>query len=130
MDRNQIFGLLLIAGLLLIYIEFLAPRNSSKKEETQKQTTTQTTTPTPSIDSVVLKKQQSELGVLAPTTSTTNNIEPSFENENIKVVFSTIGGRIKSVLLKNYFTSNHKPLYLVNEKNQLGHHRQRRKGDS
>lgn len=117
MDRNQIIGLLLIAGLLLVYIEFLAPK-TAKKVNTEKETAASSPTRT-QPDSLVTQKQKTTLGVFAPTAAEDNQTEVSLENEDVKILFSRKGGLIKSVLLKKYKTYAQQPLYILGKENKF-----------
>jgi YidC/Oxa1 family membrane protein insertase len=103
MDKNQITGLLLIMGMLMTYQFFFAPKEEPlKPQEKAKiaQTTPNTPTKVAPIDSNVAKTAAGDFASVA--TGTAKDIV--LENKDIKVIFTSQGGRVKQVLLKNYKT--------------------------
>ncbi|AGA78647.1 membrane protein insertase YidC [Echinicola vietnamensis] len=123
MDRNQATGLILFAAVLLIYSFFF----SSPEPVTDEQSTTstevqddsaskQTAEPsTPALpDSVKNLQNQQQFGEFS---SLVEGKEESvvLENELVKITFSSKGGEIKSVELKNYKTWAKQPLILMDE---------------
>lgn len=120
MDRNQVVGIVLILAMLVGY-QLLVPKPAPEKKAAQ---TTQTTKPTSEsgakaainkaeqpLDSAVARAQFGDFATVA----TGENRDIVVENKDIKVTFSTHGGRVKEVLLKNYKTYDQKPLVLVDE---------------
>jgi YidC/Oxa1 family membrane protein insertase len=120
MDRNQIIGILLILAMLVGY-QLLVPKPAPEKQPAQK---TQTTRPKSEsaaaaainkaeqpIDSAAMKAQFGNFATVA--TGEARDI--IVENKDIKVTFSTHGGRVKEVILKNYKTYDQKPLVLIDE---------------
>ncbi|GAB3695884.1 membrane protein insertase YidC [Spirosoma flavus] len=118
MDRNQLIGIVLILAMLVGY-QLLVPKPAPEKEPVQQ---TQTTKPTTSsaaaaavekagqpLDSAAAKAQFGDFAAVA--TGETRDIV--LENKDIKVTFSTQGGRVKEVILKHYKTFNQKPLVLI-----------------
>ncbi|HYG38466.1 MAG TPA: membrane protein insertase YidC [Cytophagales bacterium] len=125
MDRNQIIGLLLISVLILVYLQFFAPEEPIKNnnpattesvtpEEAQKPSVPSASIDTVWTDSAVFEKYGKEYGVLAKNTVGEAK-EVVLENKDIKIIFSTKGGSIKSILLKDYLTFDKKSLYLVDK---------------
>ncbi|QHV94642.1 membrane protein insertase YidC [Spirosoma endbachense] len=125
MDRNQIIGIVLILAMLVGY-QLLVPKPAPEKQAAQK---TQTTKPTTgsgvattnnkaerspaelTLDSAAAKAQFGDFATVA--TGETRDIV--VENKDIKVTFTTQGGRVKEVILKNYKTYEQKPLVLVDD---------------
>ncbi|PMD97289.1 membrane protein insertase YidC [Siphonobacter sp. BAB-5405] len=108
MDRNTIIGLLLIVGMLLGY-QFLMP-----EEKPQPQKPQQMGVPKKNV-STAATLDTAALGSFSAAAKGTSQ-EVVLENKDVRVTFSTQGGRIKEVLLKNYKTYDQKPLYLFDEK--------------
>lgn len=140
MDRNSIFGLLLIGGILIGWMIYSQPSEAEKAQlkhaqdsianytltlktaEDAKKTTAASPTASADIlkdttgaisDSVkaIIKKQV--YGAFADA-STGENKTITIENELMKVSVASKGGRISSVELKNYKTYDGKPLILFN----------------
>ncbi len=120
MDRNQIIGIVLILAMLVGY-QLLVPKPAPEKPAAQQ---TQTTKPTTAsgvaaainkaeqpLDSAAAKAQFGDFATVA--TGQARDIV--VENKDIKVTFSTHGGRVKEVVLKSYKTYNQKPLVLIDE---------------
>ena len=118
MDRNQLIGIVLILAMLVGY-QLLVPKPAPEKEPAQ---TTQATKPTTAsaaaaainkaeqpLDSAAAKAQFGDFAAVA--TGATRDI--IVENKDIKVTFTTQGGRVKEVVLKNYKTYDQKPLVLI-----------------
>ncbi len=106
MDRNQITGLLLIMAMLLGYQFFFAPTIEPEKPQDKAKIAQNQKAPVAKVtakpDSVALKSAAGDFASAAVGTAK----EVILENKDIKVTFSTQGGRIKQVLLKNYKTYN------------------------
>lgn len=110
MDKNTIIGMLLIMLMLLGY-EMLVPKPpkplpAKPKTEVKAAGTKAVVAP---IDTL---KAKATLGNLALAANGTEKTE-ILENEDVKIVFSSLGGKIKSVLLKKYKTYNQKDLVLI-----------------
>jgi YidC/Oxa1 family membrane protein insertase len=125
MDRNQLIGILLILAMLVGY-QFLVPKPEQPKQAAQTTTTKPTTSSamattatessdrnpsdrTQPLDSAAARSQFGDFAAL----STGQEQDIVLENKDVKVTFSTLGGRVKEVLLKNYKTYDGKPLLLV-----------------
>lgn len=119
MDKNQLTGLLLISLLVFAYFHFFAPEPQPLEEQEitrqeQVDTITQVQEPIIEDDSIRQLQNQQKYGAFAQAAQGEEK-EVVLENDDIKVVFSTKGAAIKSVLLKNYLTYDKKPLYLLDE---------------
>lgn len=120
MERNQIIGLLIIMVMFVGY-QYLMPKPPSDIKPAQITKITQPTAnstvaaATP-LDSVARRNADpSQLGDFA-TAATGVARDIVVENPDVKVTFSTQGGRVKEVLLKKYKTFDGKPLLLVDAK--------------
>ncbi|GAB3956540.1 membrane protein insertase YidC [Spirosoma harenae] len=120
MDRNQLIGIVLILAMLVGY-QLLVPKPAPEKKPEQ---ITQTTKPKSAsgaeaainkaeqpLDSAAARAQFGEFASAA--TGVARDIV--VENKDLKVTFSTLGGRVKEVILKNYKTYDQKPLVLIDE---------------
>lgn len=131
MDRNSILGILFIAAILITWRIVQTP---DKKEIAERQpiadslisvrkaleenkqtapvldTTQQTVASNATIDSV---HARNEFGIFASAAMGKNQFH-TIENELIKMVISTKGGRPYSVELKNYKTFTREPVVLFN----------------
>jgi len=132
MDKNSIFGIILIAGILIIWGVIQAPNKKEMEArkrmmdslavvQSQKQSDSvatdkpafQTIPVVTSPDSVSTKKLQDELGDFSASAIGENRFF-SIENDLIRLVISTRGGRPYSVELKKYKTFDRKPVILFN----------------
>ncbi|WP_114778857.1 membrane protein insertase YidC [Botryobacter ruber] len=115
MDRNQAIGFGLIAVLLLAYTFFFSGTDKETKPAQQPTAQVeQTTAPAPATaidDSVAQANRAAALGAFS-TAATGEARTTTLENENIRVTFSTRGGQVEEVLLKNYKTHRGNPLIL------------------
>jgi YidC/Oxa1 family membrane protein insertase len=131
MDRNSVIGLVLIGVLIIAYSIFTRPSEEEikrekhlrdsialvqaaelKKAETQKMMPDSSAAASPEMnDSVKAAMATQQLGDFA---SAANGAETFYtlENNLIKVKISSRGGRIRGVELKNYKTSDGKPVVL------------------
>ncbi|GAB3885041.1 membrane protein insertase YidC [Spirosoma agri] len=120
MDRNQIIGIVLILAMLVGY-QLLVPKPAPEKKAAQ---ITQTTKPTTAsgaeaaiskaeqpLDSAAAKAQFGDFATVASGEAR----DIVVDNKDIKVTFSTQGGRVKEVILKNYKTYDQKPLVLIDD---------------
>jgi YidC/Oxa1 family membrane protein insertase len=114
MDKNQITGLVLIMAMLLGYQFFFAPKIEPEKPQAKPKTTQATTTPqkVAILDSNAAKSAAGDFANAALGTSK----DVVLENKDIKVTFTSQGGRVKQVLLKNYETYNS---FATNQKSPL-----------
>lgn len=125
MDRNQATGLILMSILLLLYFSFFGgqPDVPQTEEVATEQVEPSTTNeqpatsidaaePSASINAIIDAPAQTE-DSLTIAQATEEIIE--VENENLKITFSTLGGKIKEVELKDYLTYTKEPLILFDE---------------
>jgi len=114
MDRNSAIGLTLIAALLLAYFYWFSPKpqpQAAKPVTESPAAVSPETVPgnnTPAADSALTLTY----GDLSGFAKGTETIIP-VENQDVKIAFSTQGGIIKELELKNYKTYSQKPLILV-----------------
>lgn len=113
MDRNSAIGLTLIAALLLAYFTWFAP----KPEELPQANQPLTDQSLPSLDSAAKPSSPdsamaASLGELATSLAGQEELK-RIETNDLKITFSTKGGIIHDLELKNYKTYHGKPLMLV-----------------
>ena len=97
MDKNSITGIIIIVGMLLGYEYFFGskiPAPEKKKAVVSQKHTSKLS----KIDSIGEKSIDS-MKIIAQ--------DFIIENKDIKVTLSNIGGKIKEVQLKNYYTYHH-----------------------
>lgn len=121
MDRNTIIGLLLIFALLMAWQQYMKPKAKAAQEEKRLQdsitqvqqraalkdkpkteATAQAQAPVAVPDSVKAAQQASQLGVFGPAASGKAK-EYTLENDVIKIVFTSKGGRIQYAEMKQHF---------------------------
>jgi YidC/Oxa1 family membrane protein insertase len=104
MDKNQITGLVLIMAMLLTYQFFFAPKIEPEKPQQKPKTSQVAATPQKIVapDSNTAKASAGDFASAA--VGTVKNVV--LENKDIKVIFTSQGGKVKQVLLKNYKTYN------------------------
>jgi YidC/Oxa1 family membrane protein insertase len=117
MEKNQVIGLLLML-LILIGYQVLVPQPEEPTPIAQEQVAPQTATP-PLLDtlsavqdSIQAKSLYGDFASAARGTAQDLTIETA----DMQVVFSSKGGIMKQVMLKNYKTFDQKPLYLLSDK--------------
>jgi YidC/Oxa1 family membrane protein insertase len=124
MDKNQVTGILLILLILTVYFQFFATSPTPPKKDATPKTTQSVPAPgqasvaadTPVNDSLAQARNRAAYGTFAAA-ATGEDREITLENDNLKVTFSTKGGKVKRVALKDYRTYDQKPLILLDEKN-------------
>lgn len=125
MDRNQATGLILMSILLLLYFSFFGGQTEVPQKEdatTEQVEPSPTNEPTTTNLNAIEQSESLNAAIDAPaqltdTLSVSQLIEEiiEVENENLKITFSSIGGKIKEVLLKDYLTYTREPLILLDE---------------
>lgn len=118
MDRNQVIGIVLILAMLIGY-QVLVPKPAPDKKPAQK--TAQTKPASESAAKAAVAKAEQPLDSAAAralygdfaAAGTGQARDVVVENKDIRVTFSTQGGRVKEVVLKHYKTYDQKPLVLV-----------------
>lgn len=124
MDRNQAIGLVLIAGILIVYSVFFRPPVEEQPiVETDTTAVVSTnpgqmeTTPEPVVvQDTSSAKLTEEYGVFA-TGAVGTNKTLKVETDVAIYTFSNQGGQIKSVELKDFKSYNGDPLILTSEEN-------------
>ncbi len=116
MDRNQLIGLFLILVMFVGYqyvVSKMPPEVKPAQTIQVKKPAPATAAPAPTPTDTALTNRT--FGAFATaTTGTARDIIA--ENENIRVTFNTLGGRVKEVLLKKYKAYNGSPLLLISAK--------------
>ncbi len=105
MDKNQVTGIFLILAMLMGYQYFFAPKDEPTKPSTTTTKVKAASSPAATVtvtDTNALKAAAGDFSKAAVGTTQ----ELVLENKDIKVTFSTQGGKVKQVLLKNYKTYN------------------------
>ena len=121
MDRNQLIGIVLIMAMLVGY-QLLVPKPAPDAESTvsaqsgkqaaqpmQPVKSTATAKVAQPLDSVAAKAKFGDFATLASGEAR----DITVENKEVKITFSTQGGQVKEVVLKNYKTYDQKPLVLI-----------------
>ena len=130
MDKNTVTGISLIAIILLASYYFFAPKKSanpvivnkvdSSQQVASKQNTLRDSIKKPVADTSIAKPKPT-----APTgwESVTQGVnkEYSIENEKLRIRVSSKGGMINYAELKNYKTSDQKPLILIDSASHYGY---------
>jgi YidC/Oxa1 family membrane protein insertase len=125
MDKNSTIGLILISVLLFVYFQFMAPDptklEEAKKTEqvadtSKKQQATISAVKEKVADSVLIAQSASMYGKFATGVIGVDK-EIILENSDLRLTFSSKGGRIKGALLKNYKTYDAQPLVLLDSTN-------------
>ncbi len=120
MDRNQAIGLVLSGLLLIVYFQFFAPdapppetqlaEDTVSVADTRQQAAVQEDTV--ATDSVQRAANEKKFGAFASVASGDAR-EVTINTEDLKVSFSTQGGKISEVELKDYKTYDKKPLIII-----------------
>lgn len=119
MDKNQYIGLILMFGLLAVYFMFFSPEPQPIVEE-EPITISEAITPEQSVPvetPTISDEEKSEanslkFGVFSFAASG-EEVEQIIENDNLLVTFSSQGGRVKEVILKDHKDYLGNPLKLI-----------------
>ena len=119
MDKNQALGFVLMAGLLMVYFFFFAPKPSEKPapiQTTEQQDTSQINgreepaktevetskkAATANQDTTVTVGDNQQFGIFSSALSGEEK-DVTLENDVLKITFSSKGGLYKKVVLKDY----------------------------
>jgi YidC/Oxa1 family membrane protein insertase len=114
MDRNSAIGLTLIAVLLLVYFYWFSPKPQpqSTKPVTEESPSSARPDAAPQQETVPDSVLASTYGDFSSFARGTEKITP-VETTDLKIQFSSRGGIIKELELKNYKTYSQKPLKLI-----------------
>ncbi len=133
MDRNQAIGLMLMALLLLLYFQFFSPEPPKEEPLAQTEQVTESITPEQSTDiseqpdtslpdSLFDETARQRLGIFAAGARGTEE-EVKMENSKVALTFSSFGGQVAIVELKDFTTYDGKPLYLLTPETSRIHQR-------
>jgi YidC/Oxa1 family membrane protein insertase len=124
MDRNQATGLILISVMLLLYFSFFG----GQPDVPQNTTTDSTAQTTENNQPEALDQASPDIittldAAIEPPNEVLDTTEASaikeefieIENDDIRIVFSSIGARVREVELKKYLTYDKEPLILLDE---------------
>lgn len=111
MDRNQAIGLILISVMIFVWFFFFT---TPPNEALNKKPPISDTISTKSLEQNK-PKQVENIQAYDSLFLQGKAEEVILENKSLKITFSTKGGKIKQVLLKDYKTYEQKPLYLLDE---------------
>jgi YidC/Oxa1 family membrane protein insertase len=121
MDRNSAIGLTLIAALLLIYFTWFSPQPEPPAPQKDVPQTSGNTAPdsvrasAPAIPDSVLDATYGELSAAFKG----QEAKETVQTEDLDITFSSRGGVITSLALKNYQTYDKKPLFLITPEDNL-----------
>jgi YidC/Oxa1 family membrane protein insertase len=130
-DLNSVIGFILLGAIMLWYLysnqptpEELAQQNLEQVKDSINKLpapapVTKAIVPAVVNDSLGFLKAQEKLGVFAYSASlpSATNKESILENELVVIKVSNLGGQITEVLLKDFKTYNHAPVYIVKDGN-------------
>lgn len=109
MDRNQAIGMILISVMVFVYFFFIASPPTENPRKNQQETKKDT------LQSRFFQKTSQNSVILDSTFLRGKAENVILENKVLKITFSSQGGKIQKVLLKNFKTYDQKPLYLLDE---------------
>ncbi|PKQ68056.1 membrane protein insertase YidC [Raineya orbicola] len=109
MDRNQAIGMILISVMVFVYFFFIASPPTENPRKNQQETKKDT------LQSRFFQKTSQNSVILDSTFLRGKAENVILENKVLKITFSSQGGKIQQVLLKNFKTYDQKPLYLLDE---------------
>ncbi len=118
MDKNQVAGIVLISLMLMAYLVWFSPeppkpdpKASPTTAPTKIEAKIQEANVLANLPDSVVKQRLGKFAAAAKGEAK----ELTLENADVKIVFSTQGGRVTRVILKNYVTFEKKPLVLIDE---------------
>jgi YidC/Oxa1 family membrane protein insertase len=122
MDRNQMIGLGLMAALLITYAVIFKPpvteedlaTPTATEQVTEQPSLGETTTKTESIQDTSRANYDEQYGIFSSAVNGTAK-EITIENDVAKFTFSSKGGLVKAVELKDFTTWDKRPLILFDE---------------
>ncbi len=132
MDRNQITGLVLMLVFITIYFQFFAPEpsldqitelNSGDSTQVARNQTESTFSSSPEIvlsDSAKNRLSEMKFGLFSAAAE--GNAKTTIvENDKMKISFSSQGGMVSKIVLKDFFDYNGNPLILVDDQHANQH---------
>ncbi len=129
MDRNQLIGLILMLVFITIYFQFFAPEAPEPTPTTALVSADSSVAnndslivqPTTTLsDSALAKLNEMKYGLFSPMSVGTEQVT-TFENETMIASFSSKGGTIKKIVLKDFKDFKGEPLVLVDEAHTSQH---------
>ena len=132
MDKNTATGLILISLMLIIYFQFFSPTAEPVEEQqipqeiskqmpadpgigTSADTEVRQTQIAPADETATLQQLQARYGIFTDA-ATGDEVITTLENDDVKIDFSSKGGNISHILLKEYLTYHKKPLIILDDK--------------
>jgi membrane protein insertase, YidC/Oxa1 family, N-terminal domain len=120
MDRNSAIGLTLIAGLLLVYFTWFSPQPEPPTAQKNVPQPSGNTAPDSlsgraTVPDSVLAQSYGDFSTALQGEERTLTVE----TEDLRIDFSSRGGTIKSLELRNYQTYDKQPLFLVSPQNNM-----------
>ncbi|WP_421869101.1 membrane protein insertase YidC [Marinoscillum sp.] len=129
MDRNQLIGLILMLVFITIYFQFFAPEAeptdvaeiTADSVIVQNKDAEVSSTPTTTLsDSARAKLNEMKFGMFSPASVGTEQIT-TFENEQMIVSFSSKGGTVQKIVLKDFVDFKGDPLVLIDDQHAAQH---------
>lgn len=124
MDKNQVTGLVLISVLMLVYFYFFVGKPQEPTNVEQPQELVQST-PETVIEKTTTFPEETintpEESVINEELGDFNNVlkgeekEITIETDDVIYTFSTLGGNVTNVTLKEFFTADKQPLILLDK---------------
>lgn len=115
-DRNQAIGLVLISAMLIAYFTFFSGTNDKPQDVSQNKIEISADS-IKKIEETIAKVDSAQSKIAYGSFSdyiAQSETETVLENQNLKIIFSSKGGKIKNVVLKNYKTYTKEELVLIN----------------
>jgi len=126
MDKNQVIGITMLVLMFWVYVEFFSPELPPPEEVLSEQPATKeqsgSTSPAEVIkpiqlsDSEIEAQNAAQFGAFAQAASGEEK-DIIIENNALRVTFSTLGGSLSEILLKDHKTYTGEPLILSNKSN-------------
>ena len=113
-DKNSLIGFVLMAAILIVFNTFFFPEISQEQQSTtappevifsEQKINKPTVTPTiPDTNNAIISEELKKTYGIFATAATGKDGEQVIENEKLKITVANKGGRITSVILKEYQT--------------------------
>lgn len=133
MDRNQITGLILMLVFITVYFQFFAPdpipadvSQINYSDTTQELSSSEIADPVTRAQSDILsdsaraKLNEMKYGLFSPASEGTEK-SITIENEKMMVTFSSKGGSVSKVILKDFLDFRGDPLVLLDKEHSAQH---------
>ena len=125
-DINSFVGMILLAGVMLYWLntqkpeESITPNNEVNTETTKTTAIEKDSVKTKEVvvsDSIQNETLKNQLGAFAYSGINAQEGETVLENDLVKLVIDNKGGQIKVAEIKNYVTYDSLPLYMIKDNN-------------